>query len=551
MTTTPLPLITALARSGALDRAWALFEAGGYVAAKDSPAALAVKGRLLKDRALKASGAARRELFALSADAYAAADGLSPAPYLLINVATLAYLSGDHAKGAEIARAVLARLDAGEEISETPYWLDATRAEALLLTGDVSKANAAMTSAIARAPDSWSDHASTLRQLRLIENERGADAGWLDPHRPPQSLHFAGHLGVAGDDAFALRTRVDAVLSQERIGFGYGALAAGADIIIAESLLAHGADLHVVLPVRQNIYFEQSVERIGGDWSARYAACLDGAASITEATEVKGAFEPLTVALAGDISMGSAVLNARMLESSAFQLIVADEGPGAYGSGVYSARDGARWAASGHRQIILRSPRSDVISASGSVAMERPVPSRRLAAIIHAVILGTEALEEANWPLLDAHIFAPLRAAVERTSVQPMLIGSWGSQRTMAFAEVCAAHTVAKAMLDCFAAIDLAAHGLPPGLALTIGGHYDIAHVSPADGAVINDIYGHGVARATDIATQAHPGSFTVSDVFARALAFQTGSDIRAEHVGELFSGGDGEPMKLFAVRAG
>jgi hypothetical protein len=549
MTATPLPLITALARSGALDRAWALFEAGGYVAATENPAALAVKGRLLKDRALKASGTARRELFALSANAYAAADSLSPAPYLLINVATLAFLSGDHAKGAEIAHAVLTRLDAGSAIAETPYWLEATRAEASLLTGDVNKANAAMTSAIAHAPDSWSDHASTLRQLGLIHDETGSGAAWLDEHRPPQSLHFAGHLGVAGDDAVALRTRVDAVLTQERIGFGYGALAAGADIIIAESLLARGADLHVVLPVRQNIYFEQSVERIGGDWSARYAACLDGAASITEATQVKGAFEPLTVALAGDISMGSAVLNARMLESSAVQLIIADEAMGAYGSGVYSARDGARWAASGHRQIILRSPRSDIISASGTIAQERPVPSRRLAAIIHGVILGSEALEEADWPNVEAHIFAPLRAAIERTSVQPMLFGTWGSHRTMAFAEVRAAHTVAQAMLDCFAAIDLASCGLPPGLSLTIGGHYDIAHVSPADGAIINDIYGQGVAHAAVITAHAHPGSFTVSDVFARALAFQTGSNVRAEHVGEFFLGDGGEPMKLFAVR--
>jgi hypothetical protein len=43
--TTPLPLITALARAGALEQASRLFEEGGYFQAHDNPAALAVKGR--------------------------------------------------------------------------------------------------------------------------------------------------------------------------------------------------------------------------------------------------------------------------------------------------------------------------------------------------------------------------------------------------------------------------------------------------------------------------------------------------------------------------
>ncbi len=549
MTAPPLPLITALARSGALDRAWALFEAGGYLDATDNPSALAVKGRLFKDRGLKAKSEAQRQLFAESASAYAAADALAPAPYLLINVATLAFLSGDKARGAEIARAVLARLDAGgAAIAETPYWLDATRAEAFLLTGDIARADAAMTSAIAHLPDGWSDHASTLRQFRLIHGASGADANWLDHHRPPQSLHYAGHLGVAGADALALRDQVDHLLQTQRIGFGYGALAAGADIVVAESLLAHGAELHVILPVQQERYFSQSVERIGGEWTERYQACLDQASSVTEATDVTGAFEPLTVALASDIAMGSAVLNARMLETSATQLIVADEAAGPYGSGVYSARDGARWAASGHHQTTIRVTRSDVIAASGSLAGERPVPSRRLAAILHCVIGGTDGLSEVDWPLVEAHLFSPLRAALAQTALQSMRVATWGTHWNMAFAEVCTAHRAAEALRACFAKIDFKAAGLPMTLSLTIGGHYDLLHVSPAEGDIINEVYGQTVALAQDIALQAHPGSFTVSNAFARALAFQTGPEMRAEHVGELMSTADADPLLLFAI---
>ena len=54
---TPLPTIIALARAGALDHAWARFSAAGYDRDDADPAALTVKGRLLKDHGLRAARA--------------------------------------------------------------------------------------------------------------------------------------------------------------------------------------------------------------------------------------------------------------------------------------------------------------------------------------------------------------------------------------------------------------------------------------------------------------------------------------------------------------
>jgi len=51
----PLSTIIALARAGALDHAWAQFSAAGYDRDDRDPAALTVKGRLLKDHALRAA----------------------------------------------------------------------------------------------------------------------------------------------------------------------------------------------------------------------------------------------------------------------------------------------------------------------------------------------------------------------------------------------------------------------------------------------------------------------------------------------------------------
>ena len=82
MTNPTLPQITALARAGAVGRGWALFVAGGHDQRGGDPAALAVKGRLLKGRGRLAAGAEGRLLFAEAAQAYAAAHAISPAPYI-------------------------------------------------------------------------------------------------------------------------------------------------------------------------------------------------------------------------------------------------------------------------------------------------------------------------------------------------------------------------------------------------------------------------------------------------------------------------------------
>lgn len=92
---TGLPAIITAARAGALDHAETLFAAGGFDRRVDDPAALAVKGRLLKDRAALLPLAERRAGFAAAAAAYAAADALAPQPYTRINLATLTMLAGN------------------------------------------------------------------------------------------------------------------------------------------------------------------------------------------------------------------------------------------------------------------------------------------------------------------------------------------------------------------------------------------------------------------------------------------------------------------------
>jgi hypothetical protein len=307
LTATPLSTIIALARAGALDHAWGQFCVGGYDRMEEDPAALTVKGRLLKDQAQRATGEARRAFYLQSADAYQRSAALQPATYPLINAATLALLSGDRARAEAAAREVLERIAAEPDEPETPYYRAATEAEALLLLGRRDEAEAALAAAVAAAPRAWEDHASTLRQFLIIQDVLGGETGWLDRLRPPNSLHYAAPAS-ADDEVAALGAT---------IGFGFGGLAAGRELATAEALLAAGAELHVILPGDAEHFAARFVDPFGSGWRARFDAALAEADSLRLVRPLGRAPDAAMSALAGRIAAGAALLNAERLMGAA------------------------------------------------------------------------------------------------------------------------------------------------------------------------------------------------------------------------------------------
>ena len=343
--------IIAHARSGSLDHAWRLFQDAGLERVDDDAAVLSVRGRLLKDRARGADGAESKRLFLEAADAYARAARIGGATYPLINAATLSLLAGLRDQAEILARGVLERDD---DEQETPYYRTATRAEALLLIGDVARAKTEFAAAIALAPQAYEDHASTLRQFVSILDELGEDKAWLDASRPPRSLHFAGHMALAGASD-ALGRNIRDTLREERVGFGYGALAAGADILIAEALLEAGAELNVILPGPRTQFRESSVAPFGDHWAARFDRIVDAAETVRSIAVEPGAPAALAIQLAAETAMGSAAMRARMLMTEAVQLLILDRAAVQRSSG--SDRIGAIWNESGRRQFVLAAPR--------------------------------------------------------------------------------------------------------------------------------------------------------------------------------------------------
>jgi hypothetical protein len=529
----PLSLITTLARSGALDRAWALFREGGYDRASEDSAALAVKGRLLKDRAWRASGAARVELLARAGASYAAADIHDPQPYLLINAAACRALAGDQRGATAAADAVLDRIAPGKIVAETPYWLCATRAEALLIKDDVTGAQAALQEAYSHDPDGYEDHAVTLRQFSRLITVLGGDKTWLDGHRPPTSLHFSGHLGIDEGASDVLRDAVDAILIQDNVGFGFGALAAGSDIVIAEALIARGAELHLTFPAAVDDFCRLSVAPYGAGWVPRFEACLAGAKSVRIAAQVDAeAFEPLATALASDLAMGAALLNARRLESKAIQLLVIDEGDGPYGGGKATARDGGAWLTTGETQRVIRQPRSNAVAPSSAMAEGRA--DRRLFAAVMLQFSGLDALGDGAFARAFDDEIAPFLTRIQETDDAAVRTQPCGNGRILAFADCQAAALFGRHLADL---------SPPDGFPLRIAGHYGLFLCRD------DMLIGSALSALEDLVAATHDGTFTVSNAFATALQIAGGADrFDAQYVGDCILRSDDAGTSLFTI---
>lgn len=522
-----LPSIIALARSGALDLAWERFHRAGFDRETIDPRVLSLKGRLFKDRAVRAAGEERSRWYRDAAEAYHAAAATDQATYPLINAATLSLLAGDGGRSAELAGAVLARVEAHPDEPETPYYKAATIAEALLLLGRGDEARRQLTEAIRLAPEAWEDHASTLRQFALILSAQHASTAWLDALRPPRSLHFAGHMSFEPDrDREPLHDDVARLLDAERVGFGFGALAAGADIIIAEALVEAGGELHAVLPGGIDGFAARSVEPFGSEWRARFDALLERAETIRPVRPAGTAPDDATIEAADNIAMGQAIMQARRLESEALQMLVLPEERAQGEADSASDRAQMLWARDGRRQHIVYAARSATRPADRRAAASPATGS----ACLSILAVGSRA---PSGPGFDgAEELAALHAdlAGAPLAVTPF----WSGQAlVLAFARLDDALSTGLGLASAGWRVggDLLV-GTPFADPFTGGSRLAPATLGPLLGAV------DGVLA----------GLFHATEDFAAALTVQAPGAARYEMVGELEGPGGGEPIALYSI---
>ncbi len=399
----------------------------------------------------------------------------------------------------------------------------------------MAQADAALTYAISEAPRAWEDHASTLRQFTLILEALGEDKTWLDACRPPRSLHFAGAEALPCNGA-AVRKRIDALLTSERIGFGFGALAAGVDVTIAEALLDHGAELHLVLPDSLDAFRDVSVDRHGPDWSVRFDVVLHRAETVRSIEQSAGPDHPLAIQLASTVAMGGAVNMAKTFMTDAVQLLLVADGETDAGATLADARLRETWASGGRRQHIIGHAPDRLAAAAPTEAAPRQ--SARLAAMLAVDLVGDAEPRDAHLIQLVEEVF-PRLAEVIGTGAAADPAPRWrGETLVLTFDQPGVAADVARALAAAFPDV------------VRIGGHYGLARSA-------DDPFGGGalllgaVAQLPEQVLRSTPvGAIHVTEDFAAAVHLAPQARrLRTEYVGDLPTADLDDEMRLFSLK--
>jgi hypothetical protein len=511
----------------------------------------ALEARIAKDFALAGNGAARRGKAAEAAALYAGVHRRTGGYYPAINAATLFLLAGRDADAESHARAALAGAAGAPAGGEDAYYRHATMAEAHLVLGDLERSRAALAQAAAAPFRDQAAYAATRRQLRLICGARGADPSFLEVLHTPRVIHYCGHrlAGAQGRlraaDLPALRQSVDAWLADRDVGFGYGALASGADILVAEALLARGAELHVVLPFAREEFVAASVADGGPDWVARFDACLARAASLSFATEDSYLGDDALFPYAARLAMGLAVLRAAYLDTGAEQLALWDGQPPAGVAG--TAVDVAAWRALGRPQTVIPTPVRPVPAAAAGPV--RAGTGRAPRAMIFGDIKGFSKLRDAEIPRFVDHVLGAMARALEPHEGDILFHNTWGDGLFLVLRDSVAA---ARCALDLQAAVDRldrAALGLPAHLGLRLGAHTGPVYGQRDPLLRRDNFFGAHVSRAARIEPITPVGDVYVTEAFAAELALQPALPVRCDYVGHMPAAKGYGSLRMYLLR--
>ena len=208
--------------------------------------------------------------------------------------------------------------------------------------------------------------AVTRRQLRLVCEATGIDAAVLDAldAAPGPVLQRSSHRRDEQPESLSAdprsprsSTRSGRSSPQRRIGFAYGSLASGADILVAEAVLDAGIRLEIVLPFDTDEFEAVSVAPAGAGWAERFRSCLARGPrrSCTRPTR-RSCTTTRCSATQPRIAMGHALNHAAFLDAPVEQLAMWD---GDSSSGVAgTAHDVAIWSAAGHPTHVISLPAS-------------------------------------------------------------------------------------------------------------------------------------------------------------------------------------------------
>ena len=342
--------------------------------------------------------------------------------------------------------------------------------------------------------------------------------------RPEHTLHFAG--AMLGDanwctehsiDTCSLQDRISQYIRTERIGYGYGALAAGADLLIAGSLLKEGRALTVYLPCKEDAFIEHSVRPYGSEWVERYEHCRDQAEAVHSVTHNPEANDWFDRALASRTAMGISIVQAQALGATAHQLCIVNPANPVRTRGTWANIDEWRRTGNAQRIIELNWPSPSRKSTAPQKSLD--VEERQMVALICADVVGFGSLSDRQANAFIPKVFDPLAAACANLRYGPLYANSWGDGLLLAFDDIGAGAEAAQVLQACFSSINLAQAGMPTTLGLRVAGHFGPVHWVNDPFQRRRAVFGTHITLASRIEQKSDAGSVLVSEGFAAALA--------------------------------
>ena len=554
----------ALTRSGGLRRASA--EAAALVVSlpPNLPPALAediaaLSARIAKEHALQALPTERAPLAVAAAAAYEDVYRRLGRSYAGVNAATLWQIAGRAEQARTVAREVLALVERESAALSGPadpgyYWAWATRAEALLVLGDRAGAEEALRTAASTESDDHGAQASTRRQLRFLCPALGLDPEPLvELLVQPEVIHFCGHMTAPEGQPARFpheqqpetADRIRQLMKSRRVGFAHGALASGADIMIAEIALELGAELHVVLPFSIEEFIAISVEPAGGSWVERFRHCLGAATSVNVASDSAYAGDDVLFAYAGRIAMGQAMNRAASLDTRVWQLAVFDGDETNDKAG--TAHDIHQWRLAGGRTeyVKVRSTRTTrTIAPFASMSSNRVIRS-----VLFGDFKGFSRLHDEHIKLFLATVMQPVAEVLDRYGQHVIVRNTWGDGLFLVMDDAVNGARCALDLQERLHAVDLKAAGLPADMGLRLGGH--VAPLVPVFDPVLKlpIVMGRGLTRAARIEPRTPVGEVYVTTAFAALIRLEPGSGVVSEYVGHLTTAKNFETTPMHLLR--
>jgi len=526
--------VLAAAQMGDVDRAEALYRRLDLGARTSDEDALALHGRLFKDRALTASGEVRRALFAQASGAYRRAFAVRSGYFPLINAATTAWAAGDHADARGLASRVLDHRDLNPP---QDFFAAASRAEALILLGRGDEADAALESALASHAVRHGERASAFRQLQWLCADaplsRSDRRAILDRLRPAPVFSFTGHMFQADPEAeAALRARIHAALDALGSSIAYGSLACGADTVIAEAVLQRGGELHVVMPFLIEPFIESSVRPGGEAWVARFRTCMERASSVTFATRMDYIAHDSQFTYAAKLAAGIAQLRARQLAAEATQLAVWDGTSATEPSG--TAVDIAAGRSMGLVTHIV--PPGEIDRNLGNVRLGGADKGARheTRAILFTDYRGYSQLPESVIPTFVRRVMGRIAAVLDRHGEAVCSRNTWGDALYAVITDTPRAAAIALEIIEALEGVRFLAPPAGESEGMRIGLHYGPVYrqIDPVTG--IDNFYGSEVTLTARIEPQAITGQIYTTQAFAAILATTAPDRFAARYVGRI-----------------